>query len=351
MGLTLKSFQDVLKGMADWVTQQSNKLVDFTTGSMIRTLLEAVATEVEEFYYRTYKNFQWSVENSIYNSFNFQPQPAVKANGSLTLTFSNALTSTLTIPIGTQFATTGQNPLYFQTTSAYTISVGATTASITVYCTTPGTIGNVGANTITVMTNPISVVSTVTNPSAFLTGMDEETPAQRKARFANYVNTRARGTKRALEYGTLEVSGVAGVYVDDSQLGVVTVYAYDSAGNLSSTLQTSIQNNLENYRTAGIPVLVTPIVKLTTDVSVTLTVTSLYNTTSFIQYVQTQITNYLNAFSASDPLYLSNLNAFIRGLDTTGILNVQITTPTADIITAKYQLIRAGNVTVTAQSA
>jgi uncharacterized phage protein gp47/JayE len=347
MGLTLKSFQEILKGMADWTIQNSNRLIDFSQGSAIRTLYEAVATEIEEFYFRVYKNFQWAVENSLYESFDFQRRSAIAAYGDITITFSNPLPSDLVIPTGTRFATnSGTQQIQFETKEVYNVFAGSTEATITVYCTEAGTVGNVAANTITVMMNPISYVSAVTNPKKFLTGKDEETLAERKARFKEYVNTRSRGTKRALEYGALEIPEIAGVYVDDSEVGIVTVYAHDQAGNLSDTLKTQVKNNLENYRPAGIPVIVLPTVKVTPDVTVELTVEPSYDNPSFVQYVKESIEDYLNSFLSSEDLLRSSLNAYIRSLDK-GILNCHILQPTADIPIENNQIIRSGTITVT----
>lgn len=349
MGVNIKSFQQILKGMVDWTAQNSSRLIDFSVGSVIRTFYEAIASELEEFYYRIYQNFQWAIENAVYESFSFTKQPALPAYGDLLLAFTNALPSNLSLPAGTQFIAklNDGSALTFVTQQDYTINAGSTQATITVYCTKPGTVGNVAANTITQMMSPNVYIASVTNPQKFLTGKDEETDAERKARFAKYVQTRSKGTKQALEYGTMEVLGVAGVYVDDSQIGVVKVYAYDAYGNLPDNLKTQIQTNLDNYRPAGIPIVVLPIVKITQDVSVTLTLDPLYSNQTFVQYIQDNITNYLNSFTSGESLLLSNLNAYIRELDTQGIKNCTITTPNNDVTVQPFQLIRPGNVNIT----
>lgn len=348
MGLTMKSFQDILKGMVDWTAQNTSRLIDFSVGSAIRTLYEAVATEIEELYFRMYRNFQWAIENSIYESFGFTKIPATEAYGDLKLTFSSALPVALEIPEGTRFMAPLPNGtvLYYETRQAYVVPVGSTEAVIQVYCTVPGTIGNVAANTITRMVNPISYVSTVTNEQRFITGKDEETDSARRARFANYVQTRTRGTKKALEYGVLEVPQVSGVYVDDSQIGIVRIYAHDAAGDLPDDVKNQIIANIENYRPAGIPVIVLPTVKILQNVEVELELDPLYNNGNFIQYVQGSIENYLNSFVTSEDLLLSDLNAFIRSLDTVGIKNCTILTPSQDVTVENFQLIRSGTVTI-----
>jgi len=51
MGLKVKKFQEILRGMVEWVSANTDKLTDFSEGSVIRTLLEAVSSSVEQAYY------------------------------------------------------------------------------------------------------------------------------------------------------------------------------------------------------------------------------------------------------------------------------------------------------------
>src|SRR5690606_27841496 len=270
MGLKIKSFQEIMRGMVDWVAQGTNRLIDFSVGSVIRTFLEAVASEIEEIYYKTYKNFIWAVENSIYQSFGFEKIPAMKAYGILRLTLVAALTLAYVLPAGSKYSTYTTNPddiISFGTQQYYTSPAGSTYADITVYCTEPGEIGNVSSYTISQMVNAISFVSTVYNPDSFNTGRNEETQAERKVRFSRYIDTRHRGTKKALEYAALEIPEITGVYVDDPGTGMVYLYCHDANGDLPETLRNRVIKNLENYRPAGIPVFVQPIVKNELDVS------------------------------------------------------------------------------------
>src|SRR5690606_18644132 len=173
MGLKIKSFQEIMRGMVDWVAQGINRLIDFSVGSVIRTFLEAVASEIEEFYYKTYKNFIWAVENSIYQSFGFEKIPAMKAYVILRLTFTGPLINDYVVRAGSPSSTYSNSPdeiIYFETQQDYPLPAGSTYADITVYCTEPGELGNVASYTITQMVNATSFVSTVYNPDSFNTG-------------------------------------------------------------------------------------------------------------------------------------------------------------------------------------
>src|SRR5690606_27715314 len=121
------------------------------------------------------------------------------------------------------------------------------------------------------------LVSRVTNNERFLTGLDEETDEQRKQRFNKYIETRSKGTVSAIEYGTLEVDEVTGVWVDESRAGIIYVYAHDEAGNLPDFLKQKIEENLYHYRPASIPTFVLPINKIALDVVLNITIVYEYD--------------------------------------------------------------------------
>ncbi|BAK52969.1 baseplate J family protein [Bacillus phage SP-10] len=346
MGLKIKTFQEVLISMVDWIAKGSRRLVDFTEGSVIRTLLEAVATELEEYYFKSYNNMLYAMENAVYDAFGFERRPATSALGNIVVVFSNPIPSDLVIPKGTRVATSDADPVYYQTRTDFSVKEGASEAVIEVYCVTPGKVGNVPENSITVMVNPLSLVSRVYNPDRFITGRDEETLVERKQRFNKFVETRAKGTISAIEYGALEVEEVTGVWVDDSQIGIIKVYAHDAAGNLSDSLRKAVQDNLENYRAAGIPLFVYPIVKLPLDVEVEITVDFRYNNDDYKNEIAANIRDYLDSYVVSQEYIESDLNAYIRSLDRVIIKNCRILKPSDDTVIEPRQLIRSGNITV-----
>ncbi len=352
MGLKIKSFQDTLQSMVDWVIQNSVTLVDFSTGSAIRTLLEDVADEIEDFYFKMWQNFNYAIQNSIYSSFDFPRKAAVASYGYETINFTNPLPVDIIVPSGTEFATdpsdvnSGSSALYFKTNINYKVSAGSTSAQVEVYCETSGTIGNVADDSITVMVDQIQYASTVSNDTRFSTGLDEESLSDRKARFAQFVATRAKGTVAALKYGALEVPQITGAYVDESRSGMVYLYCHDAAGNLDSDLQQAVLQNEINYRSAGIPLFVNPIVKDSIDITVTVTVVPQNNTSDYQTYLVQQIQSYFDQFVASQGYSESDFNLYIRQLDSLSISDVVITSPSADFDIDSSQLIRSGNVTV-----
>ncbi len=350
MGLKIKKFQDIFKGMSRWVASRSDKLTDFSIGSATRTILEAVATAVEQAYFNMYKNVMWAIENSIYQAFGFSKIPAISSFGAVTLKFSYPTEVDSFLPKGARFAAFVQNSnktLYFETREDYTIVAGSIEADVEVYCTEPGIIGNVAKGAITVMVNPIKGVYEVTNREAFMTGADEETTSSRKQRFNRYIETLARGTKKSIEYGAKEVEGVAGVWVDDSYVGIVRVYVHDSNGNLPESLKQKVIENLENYRSAGIPCEVLPISKIEIAINLEVTVLQAYNTAAYLEALRNSVSSFINGYPVAKSFYISDLVQYVMNYDDVTIINCKVITPIADVVIPQQEIIRSNSITVT----
>jgi uncharacterized phage protein gp47/JayE len=349
MGLNIKSFQEILRDMVDWVSLNTKRLIDFSPGSALRTILEAVSTELEEYYFKTYKNMLWAMENSIYEAFDFSLQAAVSSYGDVVLTFTEPLLSPVLVPTGTTFTTgrASSDSLYFQTTKDYLIPAGVLDTRIEVHCTTAGVIGNVLEDTITLLTNPVSSVSTITNPERFNTGKEEETLTERKQRFSEYIETRGKATIPSIEYGVKEVEEISGVWIDESQTGIIKVFCHDSAGNLTDDVKEKVIQNLYHYRAGGIPVFVSPIVKKTLGIELEVSVLPQYNTDEFRLEILSLVRSYFDNFVVSQGYNASDFNSFVRNIDTVGIKNCKVSTPLTDYPVNSYELIRSGDIKIT----
>ena len=213
--------------------------------------------------------------------------------------------------------------------------------------TVAGSAGNTLEDTITRMSNSIPMIASVTNKNAFTNGSEAETKEERRERFTEFINSRSKGTKDAIRYGVMNTSGVAGCYVDDSQTGVIKIYAHDYNGNLSDFLKSTIERNVEEYRCAGIPAFVFPASKVLIDVDVTIGVLHLYNSDAFKNYIQEQLSyHFFPYYVLGQDFMLSDLNAFIRNLDGIAIKNCKINSPSSDIEVSKQELVMVRNINI-----
>lgn len=345
MALQIKTFSQLLNSMASWVIMNT-RLSNFTVGSGVRTLLEAVAVEIESLYFKMRKAHADAVENSIANSFNFYPQQAIKSSGELTLEFKSYLTQKVIIPKGFRFSTvpTGGKVVYFEAVEDLLCEEGTLSAVVKVVCAEAGVVGNVPANTIRIAVTPLPYMSRVYNAEPFANGKRAETKEEYKQRFTRYIETLARGTLSAIQYGCLKVPGVSGAYVSD-QIGEVKAYVHDALGNLSPELKEEILKTLIDYRPAGTEVVVLPVTKRPVNVNITITLKAGFDPDKYKAIVQNSVTTFLNNFVVSKGLTRAELITFIMSIDKNAIANVVLSL-TSDISVVSFELIRAGNITV-----
>ncbi|MCG8633204.1 MAG: baseplate J/gp47 family protein [Desulfobacterales bacterium] len=261
----IKSRASIVASMINRVTAMSDDLTDFNTGSKIRTTLEAVGSEIEEYYQAMLKGLYEAIPVAIYKTFNFDRKDATASSGYVTFTRVSGTTGEINIGKGTTLSIPSTDYQYI-TVGDYTMAGDNETIDVLVSCTTTGNDTNCLANTITEMVDFIhNDIDSVTNASAFTDGTDEESDPERKARFQKWVSTLARAIKSAVEYGagTVRITNDAGnvteevkkVIVwqpaidedDETKVGYVDVYIWNGVDGASSDLITETKQTLYGY--------------------------------------------------------------------------------------------------------
>jgi len=316
----------------------------------MRAIYEAVSMEVEQIYVLTRENMQEAIEQGVYGSFGFNRKQSIRAYGVVQVAFHNTTQNDMILSRGSRFTSSSNlYPMVYETLVDYRIPKGSILAEFEVYCTSPGSTGNIPANVLDMMQSPIANVRVVTNPAAFQTGQDQEPLEEQRSRFSSFIKALSRATVPAIEYGTRTVDEVAGVHIEE-ETGRVNVYAHDRNGNLPDTVKAKILATLEYYRAAGIPVRVFPVTRRAVDVNVTVTLTNKVAVTdAFKQRIELEITRYLNNLQTSQNLILSDLSSVIKYIDRQLIYDVSFTNLNSNIILKGSEIIRAGTVTVTLQ--
>lgn len=346
MGLNTKNMYEVLKNLIDWTTIKTDKITDFNVGSAIRTLYEAVAIQFEEFYFAMKQNVIYAIDHAIYEAFDFYTEPSQKAKGVVTVYFEESLPATLTFPKGTVFCTSDiYGTIYYESTEEVDAEQGLLSIDIEVECTEGGIKGNVPDHAITTIVASNAIIRKVTNQKAFTSGKEAETLAERKKRFQHYIKTLARGTADAILYGTLDVEGVSGAYIDDNYIGYVVVYAHNSDGELPETLRENILKNLEDYRAAGIEVEVLPIIKKAIDVKVEIVIENDYNPEVYANNLKNILVGKMNEYTVGNDFYVADVIHMMKSAYDE-IINVKVVGG-KDIILQKNELIRPGIIEVT----
>lgn len=343
--LNVKRLSDILGSLIDYTGTHTTEVSDFTPGSIIRSIYEAIAMEVEQLYILSTENVLWGIDHGVIDAFNYIPKEAVASYGYVTITLYTPLGTNVQLSRGTTFYSSLQGQsLSFSTQQAYSISKGTSVFQVPVYANQVGSVGNIAAHYIdTISTSQLSV-SKVDNEGAFLTGCDEETADELKKRFREYISTLGRATDKAVVYAAKTVSEVTGAFIDEN-VGEFTVYAHDANGDLNDATLTKVENAVDQYRPAGIPWKVSPMTKeaLNIDIDIAVTDENLANN-AFVNALTLYIKDYLNHFEAGDDLVPAKLSSKILGYSS---LIIDVGYPDgATYTTTPEQIIRAGEINV-----
>lgn len=191
-----------------------------------------------------------------------------------------------TIPVGTLFQT--EAGVTFTTTTTTAVKNEAT---IPAKCTETGTVGNVAANTITVIPMSIPGITSVNNPEAMADGFDAESDEDLYDRFHFHVTQPATSgnVNDYIEWAS-SIAGVGHVKVMPlaNGPGTVKVLVTDSNGEPASTnLLNQVIAKIESVRPIGAEVTV--VAPSLFDLTIKLTVTS---GTGDADYIKTMLNKY-----------------------------------------------------------
>jgi uncharacterized phage protein gp47/JayE len=208
--------------------------LDLSVGTTMRKLID-IHAEADAQVYANYQVSQYanaittltgSALDSFCAQFGMARFAAKYATGSVTFTQSVSVSSVqnqpVTIPVGTQVATQGSSPVFFQTLVTFTMSPIDTSVAIPIQAVVPGSGGNVGANTIITTSTPLNGVSAVINPAPTSGGTDAESDQAFIARFLSTVFRALTGTSQmflgtALENPAVTAANTIGAYVTHSE--------------------------------------------------------------------------------------------------------------------------------------
>ena len=248
---TPKPFAEIVAGMVEHARASTDRLTDFNVGSVVRSLLEANAIELDDYYQAVHAGLLRAIPTAIYLGFGFDLLPAVAASGMVR--FDNDGTGEATVPAGTRLLSMAGIEY---TTNADLIVPPGGSAEVAATATLPGVLGNADPETLT-------AIATVpgTNPALMSGGRDAESEEQRAERFAAYIRALARGTMAALEYGCTipallhPVSGAVVERVQRASVfetpGHVDLFIHNGSFGASDALITAVQTEIDGYRDQG----------------------------------------------------------------------------------------------------
>lgn len=285
--VTTKTHRQLVQEQAAAVQASSGRLIDFSVGSLARALAQAVggvAMWLQALALRVLASTRLATsEGADADSFIadfggpfadgerplFERQAASPSTGLVTfgrLTPSGPVSVPVGATVETQDGTQrfvvvadSSNGNFDTEAGAYLMGDGVASITVPVRALTPGTPSNVLVGQIDTITSPIPGVDTVTNPSDFTNGRDQEGEASLRQRFRSFVQSLREATPSAVKHYVeslapgVNVSLVEGEELDGTpHRGFFYVVVDDGTGDPSDDLIFGAERAVTEHRAAGI---------------------------------------------------------------------------------------------------
>lgn len=372
--LGLQNFTTLVQNEAAAMQGAATAPLNFDPGSVLRAIVEADASQQLWLQYLILlvlgvvrlATSQGADADSFGADFSFVRLPAVAASGSVT--FGRYATGQAAfIPVGAQVVTADGTQTFNvtadTTNAAYVAgppagySIGPTVASVTVpvQAVNAGTQGNVLAGTISLIVAGIAGIDTVTNSAAFTTGVDAETDAAFRARFVNFINSRASGTPTAVSYAVQQIQQGLSWTIQENQTangtytpGTFVVTVDNGTGSPPSSLISTAAAAVQLVRPVGSVAVVQGPTEIAATITLTITVSASAVKAQITPLVATAITAYVNGLGVGATLPYSRIAqvAYDASASITNVTAVLVNGATADLVPTQSQVVRIGSVVV-----
>lgn len=223
-GFKKKTRQDLVASMEVTARSLFGDDVNLTDKSPLGMLINLFSFPLAE---------DWQTGEDVYNSAYIDTSVGASLRGVgkfIGITQKNASFSTVlqtfsgtegtVIPLGFKVETATEKPISFETTESGVIDASGS-ITLKVQCVQPGEIGQVPANTITVITTPISGLDSTTNSTATDGGYDRETDFAFRERYKDSVAIGGSSTTDSIRASLLDLLNVRSTLVRENQTAVI----------------------------------------------------------------------------------------------------------------------------------
>lgn len=373
MNLPLQTFTSLVQSSSAALQSACAQLLDVSVGSVLRALLEANASIglwIQWLIVIVLGTTRAATSNgpdldSWMADYGLTRLPASAANG--IVTFSRFTPgSTALIPVRALVRTADatetfavvavtSNPAWNAALNGYVLPTGIASIDVPVQAVVPGSAGNVQAGTVTLLATAIPGVDTVTNSAPFTGGLDAETDAAFRARFANYIATRSEATTAAIQYAVKSIQQGLSVVVAENvdtqgnyRPGNFVVTIDDGTGSPPSSLLATCSSAINGVRPVGSTYSVQPPAVLTADVSLTITVVSRVQKTTIQPLVAAALTSYIDSLPIGSALPYTRLAQITYDASplVANVSSVLLNNGSADLVPGGSGVVKAGTVAV-----
>ena len=371
MQLQLHDFTSLVRSMAASVQGGARALIDLTTGSVLRAILEANASLALW--------LQWLIVqvlattraatstgadlDSWVGDFGLARLPGQAATTSATFSRITPGFAAM-IPVGAQVKT-GDNAVTFAVqadpthaafsagTASFALAGSVAAITVPVVATVPGAVGNVQAGAISLLGSAMPGIDAVTNGLAAAGGLDAEPDAALRSRFANFIDSRSRATPAAIGFAIQSLQqGLSYTLAENTdpagapRAGFFTVTVDDGSGSPTAPLLTAVMAALDQVRPVGTQFAVQPPQRISADIAMVLSTAAA--DPAAVQFAVAQaVTGYVAALPIGAPLRISRLAAIAYATDgsISDVTGLSINGG-GDLLVTAQAIIRPGTVVV-----
>lgn len=245
------------------------------------------------------------------------------------------------VPIGTRFTT--NTGVEYITTTVSNFGGGDKSSTANVRAVQAGKTTQVGANSIQRFTVPGALwdpTLQVNNDAPTAGGEDVEDDETFRARIRDFWRTARRGILAAIEFGATTVPGVVSAQAietlstDGKPVRLVELYISDSSGVASDALAQEVVTVLDDFRAAGIQVLVLTSIPTIVDIVLLLRFRANVDTVTLTNQVIAAVVAFVNSIPVNGTLYVQQLGTVIQRFVPDGVLpnDGNIISPTGDLV-------------------
>lgn len=183
-------------------------------------------------------------------------------------------------------------------------------------------------------------------------GEDPEDDDSIRIRFGEYIQSLTRATYSAVYQALLAIPGIksATLLDNDPMPGFLSVYVDDGSpdATLSSTMAATIDQELMNWRAAGVGLRLLPLEKVAADIRLRVTVdrSQPISLSAVEDAVEVALADMIAGMTKGQTLYPSRLIDTAYGI--TGVVDVQVILPETKVVVGDQQIFRARSIVIDA---
>jgi uncharacterized phage protein gp47/JayE len=371
--LNTQSFTALVTNFATAVQGSAAQLVDFTIGSVLRAIDEAVAfvalwlqgLAIQVGALARAATSNGTDLDSWFAQFGFLRLAAVAATTPETFSRYTPTNQAL-IPVGAvvqssdgtiQFTVVADttNAAYSASQNGYVLPAGQASLNATVQCTVAGTVGNVSAGALSQLGTAISGVDYVSNGANVVNGVPAETDPAARSRFVLFIASLESATLLAVKNAIASVQqGLTDTVTENQQYngtaqnGYFTVIVNDGTGSPPSQLLNNVGSAIELVRPLCSTFSVHAPTVETAVVSMTISTAAGYVHSVVAGQVQAALLAYIQSLVLGQTLAYSILSkvAYDASPGVINVTSVLLNGGTADLTASAQQVVVAGAITV-----